>query len=65
MWEEFVIFYILIYFIITLHELAMHTFPNLQRFLDFWNVYKKKKRHTITWAKMHIAKFMEVGSRRH
>jgi hypothetical protein len=43
MWEEFANFCIFIYSTITLLEHAMHTFPNLQHFLDSWNVYKKKK----------------------
>jgi len=61
MWEEFASFHTFIYSTIKLIEHAMHTFPNLQHFLDSWNVYKKKKRHTISLVKMHTIKFMEVG----
>jgi len=43
MWEEFVNFYIFIYYIITLLEHVINTFPNLLHFLDYWDVYRKKK----------------------
>jgi hypothetical protein len=43
LWEDFVNFYIFIYYIITLLEHVINTFPNLLHFLDSRDVYKKEK----------------------
>jgi hypothetical protein len=65
MWEEFASFYTFIYSTIKLIKHAMHTFPNLQHFLDSWNVYKKKKGIPLVWLKCTQLSSWRLGSRKH
>jgi hypothetical protein len=57
MWEEFANFYTLIYSTITLLEHAYNS--KLTTLFGFLECVQEKEMHTISWARMHIAKFME------
>jgi hypothetical protein len=63
MWEEFVNFYIFIYYIITLLEHVINTFPNLLHSLDYWDVCRKKKGIPLV-GQEHTTKFLELGLKR-